>query len=494
MTKNILTEHINYSGYNELAPITSMTAFMKKVSRDMLKPQKKKYKFTGNRAMAKIAKGVTVRGTPSYYQLSIVKSRIVKSKAWHSKQQKVHAVSEHISYLQREEVAINNKEPCLFNSISDDVDGREFAKQIAEDRHHFRFIISPENGQASDLKFHAREVINDMETDLGLKLKWLGVIHKNTDNPHIHIVIRGVDNKGKDLIIKPDYITRGIRARSSESLTFELGPRNILDVFKARRKSLVQNRPIALDYKINEIAAKHKFMFTPALFVDLAMRKEANIRLKHLQSLGLVSQYKSFYKVATNLIDKLKDLEAQQDIYKRIARFGIDEARQYMVSHGTMVGKVLHKGLKDELAGTYYLIVNGADGNKWYVDLSNYKNIDNLEPNQIVTFEAKKSIKKDPLNLQDKVYFSNKVICEKLTSVEQMVSAKDVTLLDKYLVKPAMQQQLAHTGFGANIRQVLEQRKQVLVDRGLGQFQNNTFVPVKGLLKTLDASKVIEIK
>jgi hypothetical protein len=30
-----------------------------------------------------------------------------------------------------------------------------------------------------------------MERDLGTKLDWIGVDHYNTDNPHLHILVRG---------------------------------------------------------------------------------------------------------------------------------------------------------------------------------------------------------------------------------------------------------------------------------------------------------------
>ena len=62
----------------------------------------------------------------------------------------------------------------------------------------------------------------------------------NTDNPHIHLVIKGTEPNGKDLIIKPDYISHGMRFRSSDLLTRELGPRSELSIAKAKHKALLQ--------------------------------------------------------------------------------------------------------------------------------------------------------------------------------------------------------------------------------------------------------------
>ena len=53
-----------------------------------------------------------------------------------------------------------------------------------------------------------------MEHGLGTKLDWVAVEHYNTDNPHIHILVRGKTDDGKDLVIDRGYISHGIRARA----------------------------------------------------------------------------------------------------------------------------------------------------------------------------------------------------------------------------------------------------------------------------------------
>src|SRR3546814_3935375 len=77
----------------------------------------------------------------------------------------------------------------------------------------------------SDLKTFARELMGQMETDLGTKLDWVGVDHWNTDNPHVHIILRGRTDDGQDLVISRDYIKEGMRARAQDLVTQELGPR-----------------------------------------------------------------------------------------------------------------------------------------------------------------------------------------------------------------------------------------------------------------------------
>jgi type IV secretory pathway VirD2 relaxase len=76
----------------------------------------------------------------------------------------------------------------------------------------------------TDLRAFARELVADMERDLGTKLDWIGVDHYNNDNPHLHVLVRGKADDGRDLVISRDYISRGIRARAQERVTLELGP------------------------------------------------------------------------------------------------------------------------------------------------------------------------------------------------------------------------------------------------------------------------------
>jgi type IV secretory pathway VirD2 relaxase len=49
-----------------------------------------------------------------------------------------------------------------------EVDGRAFAGRCADDRHHFRFIVSPDDAvEMSDLKSFTRDLVGQMERDLG---------------------------------------------------------------------------------------------------------------------------------------------------------------------------------------------------------------------------------------------------------------------------------------------------------------------------------------
>ena len=133
----------------------------------------------------------------------------------------------HITYLKREGVTKDGESARMFDAASDEADEHAFAERCKDDRHHFRFIVSPEDAaEIGDLKTFTRELVADMEKDLGTGLDWVAVDHWNTDNPHIHLLIRGRADDGKDLVISRDYISRGLRDRAAERVTLELGPRD----------------------------------------------------------------------------------------------------------------------------------------------------------------------------------------------------------------------------------------------------------------------------
>lgn len=95
----------------------------------------------------------------------------------------------------------------------------------ARERHHFRLIVSPQNSQDIDMKQHVRDLLKQMEQDLGTKLEWNAVIHSDTKQPHAHVVVRGRRDDGRTLYMPRDYIANGLRHRSQDLATKELGLR-----------------------------------------------------------------------------------------------------------------------------------------------------------------------------------------------------------------------------------------------------------------------------
>src|SRR5260370_37589848 len=144
------------------------------------------------------------------------------------------AVRAHLSYLRREGVTKDGVAARMFDAAAEDADLRAFAERASDDRHHFRFIVSPEDAtEMEDLQAFTRDLAKQMEHDLGTRLDWVGIDHWNTDNPHIHLIVHGADDRGDTLVINRDYISHGMRERAAELVTIEVGPQSEHEV---RRK------------------------------------------------------------------------------------------------------------------------------------------------------------------------------------------------------------------------------------------------------------------
>src|SRR5215472_6694331 len=70
--------------------------------------------------------------------------------------------------------------------------------QAAGDPRLFKIIISPEDGAQADFQRTANDMIAALEAELGSKLQWAGVVHRNTDHSHAHLIVRGITRHGAD--------------------------------------------------------------------------------------------------------------------------------------------------------------------------------------------------------------------------------------------------------------------------------------------------------
>ena len=95
----------------------------------------------------------------------LVKARVVRHQG---SRYSAAPLSRHIAYLERDGVTRDGKDAEMFGSDDGPVDGNAFATRCVDDRHHFRFIVSPEDaGEMADLRAFTRELLTDMEADLG---------------------------------------------------------------------------------------------------------------------------------------------------------------------------------------------------------------------------------------------------------------------------------------------------------------------------------------
>jgi type IV secretory pathway VirD2 relaxase len=88
------------------------------------------------------------------------------------------------------------------------------------------------------------------ELDLGTRLDWVAVDHYDTEHPHTHIVLRGRNADGTDLVIPKEYIAHGLRQRACERFSVELGPESVLERWRKVTSEIEQERLTGLDRQL----------------------------------------------------------------------------------------------------------------------------------------------------------------------------------------------------------------------------------------------------
>jgi type IV secretory pathway VirD2 relaxase len=415
----------------------------------------------------------------------VMKARVVRH---HGARSRSTPLSRHITYLKRDGVTRDGAEARMFDAASDKVDERAFAGRCEDDRHHFRFIISPEDAaELGDLRTFTRELMSDVARDLGTKLDWIAVDHWNTDNPHIHILIRGRAEDGHDLVISRDYISRGFRDRAAERVALELGPRSEREIRSALEREVEAERWTSLDRALRVAAdegAGVADLRPGASGEDLQLRRLMVGRAAKLERLGLAEQVASgCWTFRSGIEDKLRDLSIRGDIIKTMHRAMSGFHREPDVSgfalHGdepveTILGGLVERGLYDELKGSAYAIVDGVDGRTHHLRFTDLEMTGDAMPGAIVearTYDDTQGRKHLTLDIRSDF------------SIEAQVTAWGATWIDRQLI--ARGSEISSTGFGIAARDAMERRIDHLVGEGLARRQGQRVIFARDLLNTL---------
>ena len=284
---------------------------------------------------------------------------------------------QHLRYIEREGVDRQGGQGRAYGAITDEADTAAFDERGRGDRHQFRVIVSPEAAeQLEDLRTYTRHLMGRMEADLGTRLDWVAVDHWNTDNPHTHVVLRGKDDTGKDLIISQDYITRGMRERAMELATEWLGPRTELEIQRTLAREVEQERWTSLDRTLQREAVDG--LVKIERFNDPKLQRQRLLlvgRLQQLQRMGLATETQpGTWAVHAEAEPTLRAMGERGDIIRTMQRAMDGRQRELAVFQPgddgrTIVGRVAGKGLADELYDRGYLVVDGIDGKAHYVAL-----------------------------------------------------------------------------------------------------------------------------
>lgn len=302
----------------------------------------------------------------------------VKTRLVHLKHAAVGSVAEHLRYIERDGVTPDGKPGQAYGPLHDTVDPSEFEARGAGDRHQFRFIVSPEDGaEFGDLKPFTRDLMSQMERDLGTRLDWVAVDHWDTGHPHTHIVLRGVADNGENLVIARDYIAHGMRIRAREIMTRSLGPRTQQEIEASLMREVTQDRWTGLDSVIQREIHDGIVNLRDLSAASHERPGRAHLigRMGHLETLGLADRVDGgTWTLSPRWEETLRSLGERGDIIRTMQRTFGQERRESVVfdSHGTsppVIGRITGKGLHDEFGDRSYLIVDAMDGKVHYVAL-----------------------------------------------------------------------------------------------------------------------------
>lgn len=255
-----------------------------------------------------------------------VKARVVRQSG---RGARPGSLADHLAYLRRDGVTRDDEKAHLFGPNGQEVDAGDFAARCKDDRHHFRFIISPEDApEMADLDGFTRDLVTQMEVDLGTRLDWAAVSHWNTDNPHVHLIVRGVTQDGADLVIARDYISHGLRSRAEDLVSLELGPRAEHEIEAALRQDVSAERWTRLDAELQRHADD---LGTVDLRPDAGDARDPGQNAAHralltgraqtLERMGLATPEGSGrWSLAPGMADTLREMGARGDIIKTMHR------------------------------------------------------------------------------------------------------------------------------------------------------------------------------
>ncbi|MGE8134141.1 relaxase/mobilization nuclease domain-containing protein [Novosphingobium subterraneum] len=420
----------------------------------------------------------------------IVKARVVRHKGARFR---AAPLARHIAYLKRDGVTRDGKDAGLFDARSDAADGDAFAGRCEEDRHHFRFIVSPEDAaELEDIRAFTRELMDDMAHDLDTRLDWVAVDHWNTDNPHVHILVRGRAEDGQDIVIDRDYIRAGLRSRAEERVTVELGPRSEREIARAIARDVDAERWTGLDRSLQRMADDNGGV------VDLRPNPSGYNRADHNHLLGRAAKLERLglaecvspacWTLKPGIEQTLRDLSIRGDIIKTMHRAmsagGLHPDAGRFALHNALaadpvIGRLVERGLHDELSGSAYAVVDATDGRTHYLRFSDIDQTSDAKPGAIVELgQWRDNRGNDRQSL---------AVRSDLSLAEQ-VQAPGATWLDRQLVSREPVETAG--GFGTEVRDALAARSGHLASEGLARRQGQRFVFARDLLDELQTREL----
>ncbi len=214
------------------------------------------------------------------------------------------------------------------------------------------------------------------------------------------------------------------------------------------------------------------------------MRRLMLGRAAKLERLGLAEQVgPAQWTLKPGIEPALRDLGIRGDIIKTMHRAMSGANREPDVAgfaiHGDapadpVLGRLVQRGLDEELKGSAYAIVEGVDGRTHHLRFSDLELTGDARPGAIVETRAY-----EDANGRQRMSLATR---SDLT-IEAQISAPGATWIDRQLL--AKDPALSGGGFGAEVREAMDRRIDHLARNGMAERQGQRVVFARDLINTL---------
>ncbi|OYU78106.1 MAG: hypothetical protein CFE32_03020 [Alphaproteobacteria bacterium PA3] len=251
-------------------------------------------------------------------QRVVVKAFVARHKGPRAVANPGKAIVQHVKYLAREGVGFDGSEAHFYGPAGELTPEavKEATRAWGDDRHHFRLIISPEQAdKMQDLQGYIRDVMGDVGRDLKEPaLTWVAINHHDTDQPHAHVLIRGIRANGSTLVIPREMISQGIRQRAESLAQSLLGDKTRTEAEQQLYSRTRANNWTDIDRKLTKLAeANGGVLASGELTRTDTFGAVVRGRVNHLERMGLVTRSKAGVAFAPDMKQRLDTLQRSKD-------------------------------------------------------------------------------------------------------------------------------------------------------------------------------------
>ena len=367
---------------------TRMKSFFKKVGKGARR-------LSRGSGSGRSSSGRAQRGAARHYHRRVVVKASIHKMMVHG----TAPLRRHLNYIERDGAGEEGREAELYTDASRDLDADDLLARAEDDRHHFRFIVSPEDAdQMNDLKAFTRDLMGQMEKDLDTRLEWVAANHYDTGQPHVHIVMRGKRDDGKDLVIPRDYISKGLRERAQELVSLELGPVSELENRLRTQRMVEAERMTDIDRALLRRARDGQLdLSRPVPSGQVWRRQLEKARMGQLHKMGLAESLGgSRWRLDKDTANALRRMGERGDIIKAMHRAMTNSGDPRLTTSASLfdpgdpnakslTGKIIARGIADDVRDHAYVVIDATDGKAAYVNIGPSDRLMDFEKGMIVT-------------------------------------------------------------------------------------------------------------